>query len=360
MKVLFIAFDSTELSIRLASALVEDVDVCLMLPEEPARPHLKWLSPKVNYQPFDRPRLRQAFRQFVTIQQIIRRIKQYDPDVIHFQKWHMWFFLALGQLKRYPLVISIHDPLPHTGDKGAQKTPQSIVRRGYKRANRIIAHNEQMKRIIVDEIGIPDELIDIVPLVERGDADRKSDVEEAGNEVLFFGRVWRYKGLEYLIKAEPLISEQIPNIKIVIAGRGDDFQPYREMMVHPDRFEVHYEFVSYEKRAALFRRSSVVVLPYIEATQSGVIPVAYTFEKPVVATTVGGLPSQVEHEKTGILVPPCDSTALAEAVVRLMSNQELRHEYGRNGKTKLQNEWSAQAVAARTLPIYQKAINAHS
>jgi glycosyltransferase involved in cell wall biosynthesis len=360
VKVLFIAFDSTELSIRLASALAEHVDVCLMIPEEPARPHLKWLDPKVDYQPFVRPRLRQFFRQVPTIQQIIRRIKRYDPDVIHFQKWHLWFFMALWQIKDYPLVISIHDPIPHPGDKGARKTPQPIIRYGYRQADRVIAHNEQMKQIIVDEIGIPDDLIDIVPLVERGDADLWCDVEEAGNEILFFGRVWRYKGLEYLIKAEPLISERFPDIKIVIAGRGDNFQPYLEMMVHPERFEIHNEFVPEEKVARLFRRASVIVLPYIEATQSGVIPVAYTYEKPVVATTVGGLPSQVDHEKTGFLVPPCDSTALAEAVIRLMGDEKMRHEFGRNGKMKLQNEWSAEAIVAKTLPIYRKALEDHS
>ena len=62
------------------------------------------------------------------------------------------------------------------------------------------------------------------------------------------------------------------------------------MMVHPERFIVHNEYVSDEKRAELFRRASVVVLPYIEASQSGIIPIAYRFGKPVVATTVGGLP----------------------------------------------------------------------
>jgi glycosyltransferase involved in cell wall biosynthesis len=91
-----------------------------------------------------------------------------------------------------------------------------------------------------------------------------------------------------------------------------------------------------------------------------VIPVAYTYEKPVVATTVGGLPSQVDHEKTGFLVPPCDSTALAEAVIRLMGDEKMRHEFGRNGKMKLQNEWSAEAIVAKTLPIYRKALEDHS
>ena len=92
------------------------------------------------------------------------------------------------------------------------------------------------------------------------------------------------------------------------------------MMVNPDRFIVLNEYVSDEKRAELFRRASVVVLPYIEASQSFIISIAYRFGKPVVATTVGGLPQMVDDGKTGFLVPPRDVDALADAIVRLMQN----------------------------------------
>ena len=106
----------------------------------------------------------------------------------------------------------------------------------------------------------------------------------------------------------------------------------------------------------LFRQANVVVLPYIEATQSGVVPVAYTFGKPVVATTVGGLPEQVEHEQTGLLVPPRDERALADAVVRLLKDRDLRHRMGQNGKRKLEREWNPEVVARRTRVVYAEAL----
>ncbi|MCB0194330.1 MAG: glycosyltransferase family 4 protein [Anaerolineae bacterium] len=357
MKVLCIAFDSNELSIRLASALAKEVEVCLMLPEEGAKFHLHWLSPDVNFQPFPKPRLRQPAKQISLMFKLIKRIKQFDPDVIHFQKGHLWFNLALTFLRRYPLVMAIHDPRHHMGDKGAYNQPQPIMDYAYRRANRVIAHNEPMKQIIVEELGIPEQIIDIVPLIERGNANAQTEVQEQTNEILFFGRIWAYKGLEYLIRAEPLITAQIPDAKIVIAGKGDDFSSYRRMMVNPENFIVHNEFVSYEKRAKLFRRASIVVLPYVEATQSGVIPVAYTFAKPVIATEVGGLPSQVEHGRTGFLVPPCDEKALADSIIQLLQDNDLRRQLGANGKHKLETEWSAEAVAKKTIPVYRKAIN---
>ena len=68
--------------------------------------------------------------------------------------------------------------------------------------------------------------------------------------------------------------------------------------------------------------SILVVLPYESATQSGIVQIAYGFERPVVATNVGGLPDVVLHEKTGYLVPPKDSKALADAVVRFFEEQK--------------------------------------
>nr|NIT60376.1 hypothetical protein [Fodinibius sp.]NIY28958.1 hypothetical protein [Fodinibius sp.] len=95
MKILFIAFDSGELSVRLASALAQEVEVCFMLPQKQAEPYLQWLNPALNFQPFAKPRLRQPVNQIRTIYMLLQRIKRFNPDVIHFQKGHLWFNLAL-------------------------------------------------------------------------------------------------------------------------------------------------------------------------------------------------------------------------------------------------------------------------
>jgi glycosyltransferase involved in cell wall biosynthesis len=184
-------------------------------------------------------------------------------------------------------------------------------------------------------------------------------VDEDERQVLFFGRIWAYKGLDTLIQAEPLISHRVPDVRIVIAGRGEDLVPYQARMVHPERFVIHNSFVPPAERERLFASSSVVVLPYVEATQSGVIPVAYTHAKPVVATRVGGLVEQVEHGRTGLLVPPGDPESLAEATTRLLLDRELRRALGENGRRKLEAEWSAPVIAARTLPAYRRAIDYH-
>lgn len=355
LKVAFITYQWPEYCLRLIGALAQKTEICLLAPR-PWGEHIHRLEQTIQFKPFDKPRFRQPWKQLQAIYRMVRTVKTFHPDVIHLQHGHLWFNLALPLLKQYPLVVTIHDPRYHVGDRESQKTPQPIIDFGFRRATRIIVHTPQMAELVVKELSLPANRIDIVPHIQLGDDAAQKEVPEDGHQILFFGRIWEYKGLEYLIKAEPFITAQIPEAKIVIAGRGEAFDRYREMMVHPEQFIIHNEYISDEKRTELFRRASIVVLPYIEATQSGVIPVAYTFEKPVVTTVVGGLPDQVEDGRTGLLVPPRDEQALAHAIIRLIQDRTLRHRLGAQGKQKLETEWSAEAVGQQTLPVYYRAI----
>jgi glycosyltransferase involved in cell wall biosynthesis len=357
MRVALISFDFGEYCIRLASALTAEAEVLLLLPEERAAPHRSWLDPAVRLQTFAKPRLRQPLRQIGMISALLRRIRDFNPDVIHLQQGHLWFNFALPLLRRYPLVLTVHDARQHLGDKGAQKVPSLITKFGFHQAARVIVHGHQLRQLVIHDCRIPGDVINVVPHIAIGDDTAHVQLREEDYTVLFFGRLWPYKGLEYLIRAEPLIAQQVPEVKIIIAGQGEDFSRYRRMMIHPEHFIVHNEYVSQDKCARLFRQASIVVLPYIEASQSGVIPLACTFAKPVVATTVGSLPDLVEDGQTGYLVPPRDERALADAAVRLLRDRDLRHYLGANAKRKIDAECSPDVVARQTLAVYDRALN---
>lgn len=356
MKIVFVSFHFEEYSIRLASALAREEEVLLLLPDKTSVPYRPMLGGNVVFHPFHLPRVRQPLRQIGLVYHILRQIRSFDPDVIHLQQGHPWFNLALPFLRRYPLVITIHDPKYHAGDRDSNKMPQAVTDFGHRRGDQLIVHAENLTPVVIERLHVRPDIVNVVPTVVRGDAAARPEVQEEDNLILFFGRIWEYKGLEYLIRAEPLITAQVPEARIVIAGRGEDFDHYRRLMVHPERFTVYNEYVSDDKRAELFRRASVVALPYIDASQSGVIPFAYTFSKPVVATTVGGLPALVDHGRTGFLVPPRDERALADALVRLLQDKKLRHELGANGKEKIDTECSADAVARQTRVVYRRAM----
>jgi glycosyltransferase involved in cell wall biosynthesis len=94
------------------------------------------------------------------------------------------------------------------------------------------------------------------------------------------------------------------------------------------------------------------VLPYIEASQTGIIPIAYAFKKPVIATSVGSIPEVIENGKTGILVRPRDSAALRTAIIDLINDENKRKRISEGGYIKMKNELSWKDIAEKTISIY--------
>ena len=356
LRAAFISYNFGEYSVRLANALAEHADILLVMPDQIIEPHLSKLNNSVKLLRFRNPRLRQPIRQIRNIRQLISQIHEFNPNVVHYQGTHLWFDLALPWLRRYPLVFTIHDIRPHPGDRLSQKTPQWIENFARRRANEFIVHTQYTCNLLLREWPSAAKKASVIPHIQIGAAPSSARMEESEELVLFFGRIWEYKGLEYLVRAEPLITAKVPNVRFLIAGEGEDFARYRRMMVHPERFIVHNEYIPENQAADYFRRASVVVLPYIEASQSGVIPMAYSAGKPVVATTVGGLPETVENGRTGYLVPPQDSARLAEAVTKLLLDQSLRRSMGADAKRKIEKECSPSVVAEKTMEIYHRAV----
>jgi len=356
LRVALVSSNFGEYCIRLANALSRHADVLLVLSDRLADSHKEKLDDRVRLFSFRSPRFRQPLRQLRTIRSIMREIVDFAPDVVHYQGFHPWFDLALALWHRYPLVFTVHDFQAHPGDKLTQKTPFWLEMLARRRAEQIIVHSQHVGTLMMQQLGGAGENLSLVPHIQIGQDLSSSMAEEEEHLILFFGRIWEYKGLEYLIRAEPSISARVPRVRILIAGQGEDFSRYARMMVHPERFIVDNEFISEERTAEYFRRASIVVLPYIEASQSGVIPLAYSAAKPVVATEVGGLPEMVEHGRTGYLVAPRNVAQLAEAVVRLLLDRNLRREMGLNGKRKIEAECSSEVIARKTIEVYRRAV----
>jgi glycosyltransferase involved in cell wall biosynthesis len=360
MRVALISFDFPEYCVRLAGALAEHATVLLLLNEVLGAPFTARLDVRVHYIPIPRVRHRQGLRQIRRNRWILEQLRDFQPDVVHLQQGSMWLNMALQFEHTFPLVLTVHDAQRHPGDKLSRKTPYFFSKMGFRRADRLIAHNQYVKSLLHVELGIEEEKLDVIPHIQLGqdalgqDAD-DGEAADHGRTVLFFGRIWPYKGLDYLIRAEPWIAQQIPDIKILIAGQGEEFERYRRLMLHPERFVVLNRHIEDSEVAQLFRQASLVVLPYTEASQSGVIPIAYTYGKPVVGTTVGGLPEMIEDGVTGFLVPPGDEKKLADAIVAVLRDDAQRRRMGDAAREKIERECSPGVIARQTLKVYQMA-----
>ena len=117
-------------------------------------------------------------------------------------------------------------------------------------------------------------------------------------------------------------------------------------------YEIINRYVPDENVASYFQRASVVVLPYTEGTQTGIIPIAYAFKKPVVVTNVGSIPEVVEDGVTGFIVPSKDSDALADAIVKILKDDDLRRRMGENAYRKMKEDLSWDRIAEKTQKLY--------
>ncbi|MEX2117844.1 MAG: glycosyltransferase, partial [Bacteroidota bacterium] len=136
--------------------------------------------------------------------------------------------------------------------------------------------------------------------------------------VLFFGYVRRYKGLDTLLQAFAIVRNTLDIHLLVVGEFYHDEQIYRKQISNlgiKDNVTVVSDYIPNDRVGEYFSAADVVVIPYRSATQSGIVQIAYQFDKPVIATDVGGLAEVVRHNVTGFIVPPENPAALASAVV---------------------------------------------
>lgn len=285
---------------------------------------------------------------------IINTIHKINPDIIHIIYEEIFMGIATLFLKdKYPIVFTEHDPNFHEGEFILSKLHHGcaklIIR---KNADAVIVHGKKMK-VILRNKNVREDKIYVVPHGEFSFYERwKKNVVNEDKSILFFGRIQDYKGLDYLIKAEPLITSKVPDAKIVIAGSGS-FEKYADMINNKSHFEIYNRFILDEEVATFFQNASVVVLPYTDGSQTGIIPIAYSFSKPVVATNVGSIPEVVDDGITGYVVPPSNFEALADSIVKLLKDDELRKEMGKNAFKKTKNELSWDNIARKNIEIYK-------
>jgi glycosyltransferase involved in cell wall biosynthesis len=143
-----------------------------------------------------------------------------------------------------------------------------------------------------------------------------------------------------------------------VAGTGPDLTRHRERIAASEWIELIDRYVSATEIAELFRRSAAVALPYTDATQSGVAAIAFANSRPVIASAVGDLPDVVIPGRTGLLVPPCDARALADAMEKVLVDRGLRDSLAAGAGQYARERLSWPRIAELTEETYRRAIEA--
>ena len=279
---------------------------------------------------------------------LAHQVLGYGPDIVHFTNENIWLLGLIPLTGARRLVWTVHDPLPHSGDSLRKKLATRILARF---SRKIFVHYKYNFEIAKKEGYDPSKLV----IIPHGDYNfyekyRRPEIIPR-RMILFWGRIRRYKGVETLIDCARFLPD---DVDIVIAGEGANI--YKSKTVNDRRVRLIDKFLSEEEIAELCQLCSVVVTPYVDASQSGIVPVAYAFSKPVVATDVGALPEQVEDGVTGLLVPPNEPESLAEAINNIINDPDMADAMGAAGYIKSHTDMSWDSIADTVCLAYEQVL----
>ncbi|HTY11878.1 MAG TPA: glycosyltransferase [Bacteroidota bacterium] len=255
-------------------------------------------------------------------------LRRRNPDLVIFKYWLPFFgpcfgtICALIKYGRKTRVVAICDNvIPHERRPG----DRLFTWYAFKFVDGYIVQSDSVEKDLVATVDNPRYKKVPHPVYEIfGARLGKKDARAALNirderVILFFGYIRPYKGLHVMIDAMKELKKSL-RVKLLVVGEYyDDEEQYRwhisDAQVR-DVVDVVSDYVPNEMVGKYFSAADAVMLPYLSATQSGIAQIAYNFDKPVIATDVGGLAEVVVDGVSGLVVPPNNPSRLAEAVLR--------------------------------------------
>jgi glycosyltransferase involved in cell wall biosynthesis len=244
-----------------------------------------------------------------------RRVRAWRPQIVHAHENHDPRLLALTH--GYRCVVTVHDIRPHLGALNLRGIHALTWNAWLRRADRLVVHGQKLREELAETIG-PTRIAVIPHGLEPLRAPLPLPLQSA---VLLFGRLEPYKGIATLFEAMEHVWKNRRDVRLIVAGQG----PEATRVPNDSRAETIASYIPEEQVDALLGRASLVVLPYLVGSQSGVGSLALSRGVPVVVTAVGSLPELALDP--GFIVPPGNPEALAEAILACLDHpQSLRTE----------------------------------
>ena len=258
-----------------------------------------------------------------------RRIREWKPDVVILRYWMSWFAPALGYIARHcgaPKVIALIDnALPHE----RHFFDKPLAKWFFKACDGFVTMSPSVSAELLEMV--PDARFDEIshPLythfgsrIPKEEAEERLGLSHGPRNLLFFGLIRDYKGLDVLLEAFRGLDERY---RLIVAGEPygsfDRYEAIIRTLPGKDRILLRTDYIKDSDVKIFFSAADLVVLPYKSATQSGIAAISYHFDVPLVTTLTGSIGCAVQEAGTGIAVPPCDPAAVAGAIGRYFDEE---------------------------------------
>lgn len=314
-RVLIFAGHFAEIALRFGSALSAHADVRVLA--EAGNLQAEWgdvsLPSNLRIIPFHGKSIRRMGPA------LLSQLLLFRPDIVQFEETTSRWLAPLIRLARIfaRIVLRVHDVKTHSGRDA--ELPERVLRGrewGRTNADLVLVHGPFCREAFVANYATPvHETVHGVILTPVAAHIRRPEP----GRLLMFGRLEVYKGLEVLTRAMELLAERGLKADLTIAGRGPELIRLRPRLEALGTVEIIETFLPAQEVPGLFQRAALIVLPYIDATQSGVAAGAIANHRAVIASRTGGLPDMVVEGESGILVPPGDPAALADAIAAVLA-----------------------------------------
>lgn len=311
---------------------------------------------------------------------LIRYASAPTPRLFHilwnnkFEFFDRTLLMLYFKLRAKKIVLTAHNV--NAGKRDGKDSPLNrlTLKIQYRLADHIFVHTERMKTDLLTDFGVRERAVTVIPLGLNNSAPdtRLSPAEARGQlsihhherTILFFGSIGPYKGLECLVAAFQRVAVADPYCRLFIVGRPkagyenywDQIQQSIDRDASRARVTQRIEFIPDEETELYFKAADVLVLPYTQVFQSGVLVLGYSFGLPVIAADVGSLSDDIIAGQTGFLFKPGDQVDLAHTIEKYFESDLFKGLSDRRHKIRdyAKRRYSWDVVGNETVRVYEE------